>query len=152
MDYVDLVNIDLAKFDDPAGRKQLAKDLYEAATGYGFLTLTNHGISDETYQRQMRIANAAMTLKPDEKAPYEGTYSRSSGLRGREKANSARVLKSLPKKMPAASTPDTNPPDPLDTRVGSPRPWTTTTCWFTTPRIATTPKSSDLSWRRPTRS
>ncbi|KAJ0353787.1 hypothetical protein COL154_002868 [Colletotrichum chrysophilum] len=73
LDYVDLVNIDLAKFDDPEGRKQLAKDLYEAATGYGFLTLTNHGISDETYQRQMRIANAAMTLKPDEKAPYEVT-------------------------------------------------------------------------------
>ncbi|TDZ38065.1 Gibberellin 2-beta-dioxygenase 2 [Colletotrichum spinosum] len=72
LDYVDLVNLDLSQFDDPAGRKQLAKDLYEAATGYGFLTLTNHGISDETYQRQMRIANAAMTLKPEDKAPYEG--------------------------------------------------------------------------------
>lgn len=83
MDYVDLVNIDLAKFDDPEGRKQLAKDLYEAATGYGFLTLTNHGISDETYQRQMRIANAAMTLKPDEKAPYEGKH-RGSILLGLE--------------------------------------------------------------------
>ncbi|KAK6207024.1 clavaminate synthase-like protein [Colletotrichum tabaci] len=73
LDYVDLVNIDLSKFDDPEGQKQLAKDLFEAATGYGFLTLTNHGISDETYERQMRIANAAMTLKPDEKAPYEVT-------------------------------------------------------------------------------
>ncbi|TEA21723.1 hypothetical protein C8034_v004638 [Colletotrichum sidae] len=72
LDYVDLVNLDLSQFDDPAGRKQLAKDLYEAATGYGFLTLTNHGISDETYQRQMRIANAAMTLRPEDKAPYEG--------------------------------------------------------------------------------
>ncbi|GKT56092.1 2OG-Fe(II) oxygenase superfamily protein [Colletotrichum tofieldiae] len=73
LDYVDLVNIDLSKFDDPEGRKQLARDLYEAATGYGFLTLTNHGISDETYERQMRIANAAMTLKPNEKEPYEVT-------------------------------------------------------------------------------
>lgn len=73
MDYVQLVNIDLSKFDDPAGRKELAKDLYEAATGYGFLTLTNHGISNETYMRQMRIANAVMTLPPEKKAPYEGT-------------------------------------------------------------------------------
>ncbi|KAF4775656.1 hypothetical protein HER10_EVM0012995 [Colletotrichum scovillei] len=73
LDYVDLVNIDLSKFDTPEGRQQLAKDLYEAATGYGFLYLTNHGISNETYERQMRIANAAMTLKPEEKAPYEVT-------------------------------------------------------------------------------
>ncbi|KAJ0311312.1 hypothetical protein COL5a_002271 [Colletotrichum fioriniae] len=73
LDYVDLVNIDLSKFDTPEGLQQLAKDLYEAATGYGFLYLTNHGISNETYERQMRIANAAMTLKPEEKAPYEVT-------------------------------------------------------------------------------
>lgn len=69
---MDLVNLDLSKFDTPEGRKELAKDLFEAATGYGFLTLTNHGISNETYQRQMRIANAVMTLSPEEKAPYEG--------------------------------------------------------------------------------
>lgn len=47
MDYVKLVNLDLSKFDDPVGRQELAEELYEAATGYGFLTLTNHGISDE---------------------------------------------------------------------------------------------------------
>ncbi|KAF4865442.1 UPF0676 protein [Colletotrichum siamense] len=73
LDYVKLVNLDLAKFDDPVGRQELAKELYEAATGYGFLTLTNHGISDEVYARQMQIANAMMTLPPDEKAPYEVT-------------------------------------------------------------------------------
>lgn len=67
-----LVNIDLSKYDDPVGRKELANDLYEAATGYGFLTLTNHGISDEIYARQMQIANAVMTLPPADKAPYEG--------------------------------------------------------------------------------
>lgn len=72
MDYVKLVNLDLSKFDDPVGRQELADSLYEAATGYGFLTLTNHGISDEVYQRQMQIANAVMTLPPEEKAPYEG--------------------------------------------------------------------------------
>jgi Isopenicillin N synthase and related dioxygenases len=72
VDYVDLVDLDLSKFDDPEGRKDLARSLYEAATGYGFLTLTNHGILNETYMRQMRIANAVMTLSPEKKAPYEG--------------------------------------------------------------------------------
>lgn len=72
VDYVKLVNLDLSKFDDPAGRQELAKDLYAAATGYGFLTLTNHGITDEVYSRQMQISNAMMTLPPSEKAPYEG--------------------------------------------------------------------------------
>lgn len=75
MDYVKLVNLDLSKFDTQAGRQELAKDLYEAATGYGFLTLSNHGISDEVYARQMQIANAMMTLPAEEKAPYEGIYS-----------------------------------------------------------------------------
>lgn len=72
MDYVKLVNLDLSKFDDPAGRQELARELYEAATGYGFLTLTNHGISDEIYQKQMQIANGVMTLPQEEKTPYEG--------------------------------------------------------------------------------
>ena len=80
VDYVDLVNLDLSKFDDPVGRKELARELYEAATGYGFLTLTNHGISDEIYMRQMRISNAVMTLPPEKKAPYEGR-NRYSSLR-----------------------------------------------------------------------
>ncbi|KAK1676038.1 gibberellin 2-oxidase [Colletotrichum godetiae] len=73
LDYVKLVNLDMSKFDDPTGREELAKDLYEAATGYGFLTLSNHGISDEVYARQMQIANAMMTLPAEEKAPYEVT-------------------------------------------------------------------------------
>lgn len=73
VDYVQLVNLDLAKFESPEGRKELADKLYEAATGHGFLTLTNHGISDETYKRQMQIANAVMTLPPEEKRPYEAT-------------------------------------------------------------------------------
>ena len=72
MDYVKLVNLDLAKFDDPACRQELADLLYEAATGHGFLTVTNHGISNEVYLRQMQIANAVMMLPAEEKAPYEG--------------------------------------------------------------------------------
>ncbi|UQC79546.1 uncharacterized protein CLUP02_05026 [Colletotrichum lupini] len=81
LDYVKLVNLDLSKFDTQIGRQELAKDLYEAATGYGFLTLSNHGISDEVYAHQMQIANAMMTLSAEEKAPYEGIYSYFIGLR-----------------------------------------------------------------------
>ncbi|KAI0003116.1 gibberellin 2-oxidase [Xylariaceae sp. FL0662B] len=73
LDYVKLVNLDLAKFDDPVGRQELARELYEAASGYGFLTLTNHGLSDEVYAKQMQIANAVMSLPPEEKASYEAT-------------------------------------------------------------------------------
>jgi isopenicillin N synthase-like dioxygenase len=72
VDFVKLVNIDLAKFDDEEGRKEIARDLYNAAVGHGFLTLTNHGISDEVYMHQMQLANAVMTLPPPEKVPYEG--------------------------------------------------------------------------------
>lgn len=74
MDYVKLENIDLSKFDDPVGRKEIAEQLFKAATGHGFLTLTNHGISDEVYARQMELANATMTLPPEDKAPYEGLF------------------------------------------------------------------------------
>ncbi|KAF4123090.1 Isopenicillin N synthase [Geosmithia morbida] len=73
VDYVQLVNLDLSKYETPEGRKGLAAQLYEAATGYGFLTLTNHGISDEVYQRQMQISNAVMTLPPEEKKPFAVT-------------------------------------------------------------------------------
>ncbi|KAH6720567.1 gibberellin 2-oxidase [Leptodontidium sp. MPI-SDFR-AT-0119] len=73
LEYVKLENIDLSKFEDPIGRKEIAEQLFKAATGHGFLTLTNHGISDEVYARQMELANATMTLSPEEKAPYEVT-------------------------------------------------------------------------------
>ncbi|KAG4432142.1 hypothetical protein IFR05_012379 [Cadophora sp. M221] len=73
VEYVKLENIDLSKFEDPIGRKEIAEQLFKAATGHGFLTLTNHGISDEVYARQMELANATMTLSPEEKAPYEVT-------------------------------------------------------------------------------
>lgn len=73
MDYVDLVNIDLSKFDDPVTRKELAKELLDGATKHGFLTLSNHGISKELSESQVSLAHAVMTLPAEEKAPYEAT-------------------------------------------------------------------------------
>lgn len=66
------MNIDLAKYDDPITRKELARDLLTAATHHGFLTISNHGISDELYENQMTVANAVMSLPAEEKLSYEG--------------------------------------------------------------------------------
>lgn len=42
MDFIDLVNIDLAKFDDLATRRELADDLYKTLTEHGFLIISSH--------------------------------------------------------------------------------------------------------------
>jgi isopenicillin N synthase-like dioxygenase len=73
LDYVDLVNIDLSKFDDPITRKELAKELLDGVTKHGFLTISNHGIPQDLCEHQVSVAHAVMTLPPDEKAPYEAT-------------------------------------------------------------------------------
>lgn len=74
MDYVELVDLDLGKFDDPTTRKELAKELLQAVTEHGFFTISNHGISQELWDHQMAVANAVMTLPQDKKIPYEGRY------------------------------------------------------------------------------
>lgn len=73
LDFVDLVNLDLGKFDDPVTRKDLAKEMLDGVMTHGFLTLSNHGIPEDMYNRQMELANAVMTLSPEDKLPYEAT-------------------------------------------------------------------------------
>jgi len=73
LEYVDLVDLDMSKFDDPVTRKELAKELLDGATTHGFLTLSNHGITKELYESQVSLAHAVMTLPAEEKAPYEAT-------------------------------------------------------------------------------
>ncbi|KAL1616934.1 hypothetical protein SLS54_008139 [Diplodia seriata] len=73
LDWIELVNVDFAKYDDPNTRKELAQDLLKAVTEHGFLTISNHGISDELYESQMSLAHAVMTLSPEEKQPYEAS-------------------------------------------------------------------------------
>jgi isopenicillin N synthase-like dioxygenase len=72
VEYIQLANLDLSKFDDPISRKGLAKEFFTALTGTGFFTITNHGISKEEWDQQMDLAHAVMTLSPEEKKPYEG--------------------------------------------------------------------------------
>ncbi|KAJ9151371.1 Clavaminate synthase-like protein [Pleurostoma richardsiae] len=73
LDYIELANLDLSKFDDPESRKQLALEFYKAFTEEGFVTISGHGISKETWDMQMDLANATMTMSPQDKVPYEVT-------------------------------------------------------------------------------
>ncbi|KZF19604.1 gibberellin 2-oxidase [Xylona heveae TC161] len=73
LDYVELVNLDLSKFENPETRKSLAKELLDGVIKHGFLTISNHGISDELCESQVNLAHAVMTLPAEEKAPYEAT-------------------------------------------------------------------------------
>ncbi|PLB53903.1 Clavaminate synthase-like protein [Aspergillus steynii IBT 23096] len=73
LDWIQLVNIDLAKYDNLSTRQELARELLTAVTEHGFLTISNHGISPELYRSQVNLANAVMTLPPDEKQPFEAT-------------------------------------------------------------------------------
>lgn len=66
------MNLDLSKFEDPELRKALARDFYKAFTEEGFATISGHGISQEVWDQQMDLANVIMTMKPEEKIPYEG--------------------------------------------------------------------------------
>jgi isopenicillin N synthase-like dioxygenase len=72
VDYIELTNLDLSKFDDPESRKELARDFYQAFTEEGFATVSDHGISKEAWDLQINLANAVMTMAPEEKVPYEG--------------------------------------------------------------------------------
>ncbi len=72
VDYIQLPNLDLSKFEDPVTRKELAQEFHKALTEEGFFTITNHGISEEEWDHQMDLAHAVMTLSPKDKAPYQG--------------------------------------------------------------------------------
>lgn len=73
MNWIKLVNVDFAKYDNPVTRKELAQDLLKAVTEHGFLTISNHGISDALYESQMSLAHAVITLPPEDKRPYKAT-------------------------------------------------------------------------------
>ncbi|PYH93103.1 Clavaminate synthase-like protein [Aspergillus ellipticus CBS 707.79] len=73
LDWIDLVNIDLAKFEDSVARNELARELLTAVTEHGFLTISNHGISPELCLSQVNLANAVMTMSPEDKKLFEAT-------------------------------------------------------------------------------
>ncbi|KAI0126255.1 hypothetical protein BJ170DRAFT_726185 [Xylariales sp. AK1849] len=73
LDYIELMDLDLSKFDDLNARKDLARDFLKAFTEEGFVTIAGHGISIETWNQQMDLANAIMTMSPEDKVSYQVT-------------------------------------------------------------------------------
>lgn len=67
LEWAPLVQIDLSRFDEPGGKQELAKQLYEAVTKVGFWVVTNTGLDDERVLRQFSIGNAFFKEPLEEK-------------------------------------------------------------------------------------
>lgn len=67
LDWAPLVQIDLSRFDEPGGKQELARQLYDAVTKVGFWVVTNTGIDDERVLRQFSIGNTFFKEPLEEK-------------------------------------------------------------------------------------
>jgi hypothetical protein len=79
LDWAPLVKIDLSRFDEPGGKQELAKQLYDAVTRVGFWVVVNTGLDDERVLKQFSIGNTFFKEPLEEKrtAPCnfaEGEY------------------------------------------------------------------------------
>lgn len=79
IEWAPLVEIDLSRFDEPGGKQELAKQLYDAVTRVGFWVVVGHGIDDERILRQFSIGNAFFKEPLEEKRSFacnfaEGEY------------------------------------------------------------------------------
>ena len=79
LEWAPLVQIDLARFDEPGGKQDLAHQLYDAVTRVGFWTVVNTGLDDEQVLRQFSIGNTFFKEPLEEKRRFpcnfaEGEY------------------------------------------------------------------------------
>ncbi|KAF3071043.1 hypothetical protein GL218_00945 [Daldinia childiae] len=79
LEYAELPKIDLSRFDEPGGKQELAKQLYDAVTKVGFWSVVNTGIDDERVLRQFSIGNTFFKEPLEEKRRFpcnfaEGEY------------------------------------------------------------------------------
>ncbi|KAJ6002576.1 hypothetical protein N7451_005123 [Penicillium sp. IBT 35674x] len=79
LDWAPLVEIDLSRFDEPGGKEELAKQLYDAVTRVGFWVVVGHGLTEERIIRQFSIGNAFFKEPLEEKRSFacnfaEGEY------------------------------------------------------------------------------
>lgn len=70
LEWAPLTKLDLSRFDDPAGRKELASQLYDALTRVGFWVVVNTGLDDERVLRQFSIGNAFFKEPLEEKRRF----------------------------------------------------------------------------------
>lgn len=79
LDWAPLAKIDLSRFDEPGGKQELAKQLYDAVTRVGFWVVVNTGLDDEKVLRQFSIGNTFFKQPLEEKRRFpcnfaEGEY------------------------------------------------------------------------------
>jgi isopenicillin N synthase-like dioxygenase len=67
LDWAPLVQIDVARFNEPGEKQRLAEELEDAVRNVGFWVVTGHGITDEEVLRQLAIANGFFHLPMEEK-------------------------------------------------------------------------------------
>ncbi|WWC90403.1 uncharacterized protein L201_005338 [Kwoniella dendrophila CBS 6074] len=70
LDWADLPTIDLSKFSNPQGKKELAQELIEAIRTKGFFYVINFGIPQEKVDRQFSLGNQFYDLPLEEKSKY----------------------------------------------------------------------------------
>ncbi|KAK6955259.1 hypothetical protein Daesc_002890 [Daldinia eschscholtzii] len=79
LEYAELPKIDLSRFDEPGGKQELSRQLYDAVTRVGFWSVVNTGIDDERVLRQFSIGNSFFKEPLEEKRRFpcnfaEGEY------------------------------------------------------------------------------
>jgi len=67
LNWAPLVKIDLSRFDEPGGKQELAKQLFDAVTNVGFWVVVNTGLDEERVLRQFSIGNTFFKESLDEK-------------------------------------------------------------------------------------
>ncbi|KAF7555919.1 hypothetical protein G7Z17_g1796 [Cylindrodendrum hubeiense] len=70
LDWADLVTLDLAKFDQPGGKQELAEEFSRSIEEVGFFYLKNHGLSKEDIDTQFAIGKSVLSLTDEEKLPF----------------------------------------------------------------------------------
>ncbi|KAF4856194.1 UPF0676 protein [Colletotrichum siamense] len=77
--WADIKVIDIGKFDEPGGKKQLAEELRQAVHETGFFSLINTGFTPEEVQRQYDIGQGFFGLPVEDKARPGNTCDFSKG-------------------------------------------------------------------------
>ncbi|KAK7957742.1 2-oxoglutarate-dependent dioxygenase JRG21 [Apiospora saccharicola] len=70
LEWADLATLDLSKFDQPGGKEELAKQLFEAIQTIGFFYIVNFGLSQEQVDQQFAIGKEVFKLPTEEKLKY----------------------------------------------------------------------------------
>ncbi|KAL4871338.1 hypothetical protein BDV12DRAFT_206511 [Aspergillus spectabilis] len=113
LDWADLSTLDLSQFDQPGGKEQLAKQLFEAIQKIGFFYIINFGLSQEEVDQQFSIGKQLFDLPLDEKLKYRAELEK-GGYNGYKPAGLREIspgifdkteIYNIPKFIPALERP-----------------------------------------------